>query len=138
MSENPSLNRRLEVLGASCVGQPRKMANLFCTPMKSTRTFQRIEKAVDRLRQKYGVSRGFTSEPKVRAIRYGLKVSFNSNSLNLFNENLNLLEVFAYAHVETAKLSGQLFFDTANRLPNTLKRRYLDCLDKSLLDLTKP
>ena len=55
------------------------------------------------------------SEARIIAIRYCSKVSFNSNSLKLFNEDLNLLEVFAYAHDEIAKLSGQLFFDTANR-----------------------
>ena len=93
-------------------------------------TSQRIEKALDRLSQRYGVSGGATSEPEVRAICYGPKVSFNSNSQKMFNEDLNLLEVVAYAHDETAKLSGQLFLDTVNRLPNILKRPYLDYVDK--------
>ena len=93
---------------------------------------------LDRLRQRYGVSGGFTLESKVRAIRYGPKISFNLNSLKLFNEELNLLEVFACAHDETAKLSGQLFFDTTNRLPNILKRWYLDYLDKLHLDMSQP
>ena len=53
----------------------------------------------------------------------------------MFNIDLNLLEVFAYAHNETAKLSGQPFFDTANRLPQS---RYLDYLDKLLLDMSQP
>ena len=119
MSESPSVDCRLEVLGISCVGQQREMVNLFCPLMKSTSKSQRIENASDQLRQRYGVSRGFTSKPKVNAIRYRPKVSFNSNLLKLFNEVLNLLEVFAYTHNETAKLSGQLFFNIANHLPNT-------------------
>ena len=35
MSESPFEERSLEVLRASCVGQPREMVNLFCVPMKN-------------------------------------------------------------------------------------------------------
>ena len=48
MDESPYDERRLEVLRASCVGQPREMINLFCAPMKSMTTAQRIEKALSR------------------------------------------------------------------------------------------
>ena len=65
MDESPFEERKLEVLRASCVGQPQEMVNLFCAPMKSMSTSISIEKAVDRLPQKYGVSGGLTSEPKV-------------------------------------------------------------------------
>ena len=61
--------------------------------MKSMYSSERIEKALSRLRQRYGVTAGFTSEPKVKAVRYGPKVSFNSASLKMFNEDLNTLEV---------------------------------------------
>ena len=57
------------------------------------------------------------------------------SSLKSFNEDLITLEVFAYGHNQVEKGSGQLLLDTANRLPASLKRRYLDELDKSLLDL---
>ena len=56
MSESPCDERKLEVLRASCSGQPREMVNLFLGPMKNMSTSQRIEKAIDRLRQRYGVS----------------------------------------------------------------------------------
>ena len=138
MSESPFEERSLEVLRASCVGQPREMVNLFCVPMKNMSTSRRIEKALDRLRQRYGVSGGLTSEPKVMAVRNGPKVSFTSTSLKLFNEDLNTLEVFAYAHDEVERLSGQLLIDTANRLPSLLKRRYLDYLNKRNLNLNSP
>ena len=130
MNESPYDERRLEVLRASCVGQPREMVNLFCAPMKSITTSQRIEKALGRLRQRYGVSGGLTSEPKIIAIRNGSKVAFNASSMKMYNEDLNTLEVYAFAHDEVDKLSGQLLIDTASRLPNLLKRRYLDYLDK--------
>ena len=91
MDESPYDERRLEVLRASCTGQPREMVNLFCAPMKSMTTSQRIEKALDRLCQRYGVSGGLTSEPKIMAIRHGVKVSFNATSLKLYNEDLNTL-----------------------------------------------
>ena len=50
---------------------------------------QRIEKALDRLRQRYGVSSGLTSEPRVIAIRHGAKVNFTASSLKMYNEDLN-------------------------------------------------
>ena len=138
MNESPYDQRKLEVLRAACVSQPREMVNLFCAPMKSMTTAQRIEKALDRLRQRYDVSSGLTSEPKVIAIRHGAKVNFTASSLKMYNEDLNTLEVFAYAHDEYNKLSGQLLLDTANRLPSALKRRYLDFLDKNGISLNQP
>ena len=131
MNESPYDGRKLEVLRAACVGQPREMVNLFCAPMKSMATAQRIEKALDRLHQRYGVSSGLTSEPKVIAIRHGAKVNSTASSLEMYNEDLNTLDVFAYTHEEYNKHSGQLLLDTANRLPSALKRRYLDFLDKN-------
>ena len=78
---------------------------------------QRIEKALDRLRQRYGVSGGLTFVPKIIAIRHEAEIAFNLTSLKSFNEDLNTLEVYAYAHDEYHKLSGQLLIDTANHLP---------------------
>ena len=46
MNESPYDERRMEVLRASCVGQPREMVNLFSAPMGSLTTSQRIEKAL--------------------------------------------------------------------------------------------
>ena len=138
MEESPYDERRLEVLRASCTGQPREMVNLFCVSMKNLTTTQRIERAFDRLRQRYGVSGGFTSEPNIIAIRNGPKVSFDLNSLKMSNEDLNTLEVFAFAHGEAEKLSRQLHLDTASRLPTLLKRRYLDFLDRKGLNLSRP
>ena len=46
--------------------------------------------------------------------------------------------MFAYAHDQVEKLSGQLLLDTANRLPANLKRRYLDYIDKRSLNLNQP
>ena len=138
MDESPYHEHILEVLRASCVGQPREMVNSFCAPMKNMSTAQRIEKALDRLRQRYGVSGGLTSEPKIIAIRHAAKIAFNSTSLKSFNHDLNTLEVYAYAHDEYHKLSGQLLIDTTNRLPNTLKRRYIDYLHRNGMSLNQP
>ena len=65
-------------------------------------------------------------------------ISFNAGSLKQFNEELNTLEIFAFAHDEYEKLSGQWLLDVANRLPDTLKRRYLDYLSRSNRDLKRP
>ena len=84
------------------------------------------------------MSGGFTSEPNIIAIRNGPKGSFDLNSLKMFNENLNTLEIFVFAYDEAEKLSGQLLLDTASRLPTLLKRRYLDFLDRKGLNLSRP
>ena len=138
MHESPYDERRLEVLRASCIGQPREMVNLFFAPMRNISTSRRIERALDRLRQRYGVSGGLTSEPKIAKIRTGPKVSMSIASFKAFNEDLNALEVYAHAHYELDNLSGQLMLDTANRLPGVLKRRYLDYLDKKSINLNQP
>ena len=93
-------------------------------------TSQRIAKALDRLRQRCGVSNDLTTEPKIIAIFNGPKVIFSVASLKSFDDDLNTLEVFAYAHDEIEKLSGQLLFDSASRLPGVLNRCYLDYLAK--------
>ena len=138
MNESHCDDRKLEALRASCLGQPREMVNLFLAPMKSVSTSQRIEMALDRLRQRYGVSGGLTTEPKIMDIRHGAKITFSVNSLKQFNEELNTLEVFAYAHDEFEKLSGQLLLDVANRLPGVLKRRYLDYFARLGVNLNRP
>ena len=65
MSESLCDERRLEILRASCIGQPREMVNLFIAPMRSMSTAQQIEKAFDRLRQRYGVSGSLTTKPQI-------------------------------------------------------------------------
>ena len=57
------------------------------------------------------------------------------NLLKLYNEDLNILAIFAMAHDEVEKLSGQLFLYIASRLPRALKQQYLDYLEKKGLDL---
>ena len=91
MDEAPNDERKLEALRASCVGQPREMINLFIAPMKSVSTLQRIEMALNRLRQRYGVPGGLTTEPKIIEIRRGSVIGFNVISLKQFNEDLNTL-----------------------------------------------
>ena len=60
--QSPSRKRKLELLRSSCVGLQREMVNLFCASMKSM----------------IRVAARFTSEPKLKAVRHGLKVSVNS------------------------------------------------------------
>ena len=82
---------------------------------------QCFEKALDRLRQRYGVSDGLTSEPKICAIRNSPKVFTDLNSLKMYSEDLNTHEILPWHTThEVEKLSGQLFFDTASRLPHAL------------------
>ena len=69
MSEIPCSERHLEILRASCVGQPRKLVNLFFVPMKNLSTSERVEKAIARLRERYGVLGGLITEPEIVRIR---------------------------------------------------------------------
>ena len=45
------------------------MVNLCFAPMRNMSVSKRIERALNRLRQRYGVSDGLTSEPKIAKIR---------------------------------------------------------------------
>ena len=129
--ESPYDECRLEVLRASCIGQPGETVNLIFAPMRTMSTFKRIERVLDRLRQRYGVSGELTSESQIAKIRTGSRVALSVASLKAFNEDLNTLEVYAHVHDELDKLCGQLMLDTANRLPGVLKRRYLNYLKES-------
>ena len=93
----------------------------FLASMKSVSDLQCIKKALDCLRQRYGVSGGLITESKIIEIRHRAKITFNVGSLKHFNEELNILEVFAYAHDKFEKLS-----DVASRLFGVLQRHYLD------------
>ena len=44
------------------------------------------------------MSGGLTTEPKVIAVRNDPKVSHDLNSMKINNEDLNTLEIFAFAH----------------------------------------
>ena len=66
------------------------------------------------------VSGDLTSETEIMAIRHGVKASLNAKSIKLYNENLNTLEVYAYAHDEYEKLYGQLLLDTAKRIKTAI------------------
>ena len=138
MEESPCADKRLEVLRASCIGQLREMINLFFGPMRNMPTSQRIERALDRMRERYGVSGGFVTEPEVVNIRTGPRIVHTITSLKSFNESLNTLEVFAHAHNELEKLGDQLLMEVAGRLPDVLKRRYLDFLVQYEMDLNRP
>ena len=70
-----------------------------------------IEKTFVRLKERYGVPGGLTSEPKVMNIRHGQKISFNVASMKAFNEELNFLET-PMLMKKHKKLSGQLTLDT--------------------------
>ena len=52
------------------------------------------------------VSGDLTSETQIMAIHHGVEVGLNAKSIKLYNENLNTLEVYAYAHDEYEKLYG--------------------------------
>ena len=73
MEESLFGERRLEVLRASCVGEPREMVNLFFAPFKNMTTQQRIDRALEHLRQRYGVPSGFVSKPMLRRSEMALK-----------------------------------------------------------------
>jgi len=70
------------------------MMNLFCALMKRMTTTQRIEKSLNRLRQRYGVSGNLTSETIIMAVRHRAKVNFTAMSLKFYNGDLNTLESY--------------------------------------------
>ena len=55
------------------------MVYLFVAPKTGVSTSQRIEIALYRLRQRYGVSGGFATEPKIIEIHNGPVITFRFN-----------------------------------------------------------
>ena len=114
MHKSPYVERRLKVLKTSCIGERREMVNLVFAPMRNISSSKRIERALDRLNQRYGLSGGLTSEPKITKIRTGSRVAMSVVSPQGFNEDLKTFEVYAHAYDKLDKLFGQLMLDTAN------------------------
>ena len=110
MEKSPFGERRPKVLRASCVGGPREMFNLFFAPFENKTTQQRIDRALERLRQRCGGPSGFVSEPKVAEVQNGPKVTHTVSSLKSFKEDLITIEVFAYGHNQVEKLSGHYYW----------------------------
>ena len=90
------------------------------------------------IRCKRWVSGGFLSEPKVLDICKGSKITHSITSLKPFNKDLNMLEVFAYAHDQEKKVSGKLLLNTANHLSGNLKQRFLNYRNRRFLNINKP
>ena len=80
LAESSCEERKLEILWSLCLGQSRETVNLFIASMRCLSTPQRIEKALDRLRQRFGVSGGLTWELQIISIRHESKVVFTSAS----------------------------------------------------------
>ena len=74
--------RHLEILRASYVGQPQEFVYLFFVPMKNLSTSERVEKAIARLRERYGVSGGLITEPEIVGIRAGSTILASFKSFN--------------------------------------------------------
>ena len=88
-------------------------------PTKTTSTSKRVDRALYPLRQRYSVSGRLTSEPRIAKIRTGSRMAMSVASLKAFNEDLNILRVYAHAHDQQDKLSGKLMMDTANLCQGT-------------------
>ena len=92
------------------MGQSHEIVNVFSLQMKNvTSMSSRTAKALEWFGQKYGVSGGLTPKLKIIAIQNGPKVLNHLNSLKMYKEDLNTLEIFAVAHDEAENLSRQLF-----------------------------
>ena len=89
MRESTCSERNLEILRASCVGQPRELENLVFAAMKNLSTSKRVEKAIARLHERYGVLGGLITEPEIVGILAASRVAHTVASLKIFNKDLN-------------------------------------------------
>ena len=117
MNKSSNDECKIGVLQTSCIGQLHEMINLFETPITGVLMSQRNEIELDNLHQRNEVSGVFTIEMKIIKICNGSVIIFSLNSLKQFNEYLNMLEIFAYAHNESEKLSGPILIDVKWHLP---------------------
>ena len=77
----------MEVLRASCQGVPREIVNQLNYRMDGITETQRVEKALTRLRERYGATNGFMSEKRILEICQGPKIqSWTVASLKDFKD----------------------------------------------------
>lgn len=129
----------LEILRAACQGVPREIVSQLNYPMPGLSEDQRIEKAIARLRLRFGAINGFLSERKIQDIRRSPKIAnLNVASLKAFQEQLDLCEVYARAHGQMSKLDGKLVFEMTSKLPVYAKRKYLEFVREQGFDADEP
>ena len=89
----------------------------------------KINMALNRLSQRFGVHGGFVNEPEVQKIRNGPKMSSTSAAAwKAFRDELTQCFVYAHSYKKPELLEGRLVVDLACRLPNSAKQRFLNYL----------
>ena len=122
-------DRKLPLLRAACLHTAAQTIAVVISDTPGFDDDAKINMALNRLSQRFGVHDGFVNEPEVQKIRNGPKMSSTSAAAwKTFGDELTQCFVYAHSYKKPELLEGRLVVDLARRLPNFAKPRFLDYL----------
>ena len=126
----PYSNKKLPLLRAACLNTAAQTIAVVISDTPGFDDDAKINMALNRLLQRFGVHGGFVNEPEVQKIRNGPKMSSTSAAAwKTFRDELTQCFVYAHSYKKPELLEGRLVVDLARRLPNFAKQRFLDYLN---------
>ena len=115
---------------AECVRTAAQTIAVVISDTQGLKDHIKIDMALNRLAQRFGVSGGFLNEPEVRKIRNVPKMSnANVDAWRAFKDELTQYFVFALSYKQPGQLEGRFVVDLARRLRTYAKQRFLDYLN---------
>ena len=129
LAKCPYSNRKLPLLRAACLHTAARTIAVVISDTPGFDNDAKINMALNRLSQRFGVHSGFVNEPEVQKIRNGPKMSSTSAAgWKTFKDKLTQCFLYANSYKKPELLEGRLVVDLARRLPNFAKQRFLDYL----------
>ena len=126
----PYSDRKLPLLRAACLHTAAQTIAVVISNIPGFDDDAKINMALNRLSQRFGVHGGFVNEPEVQKIRNGPKMSSTTAAAwKTFRDELIQCFVYAHSYKKPELLEERLVVDLARRLPNFAKQRFLDYLN---------
>ena len=123
-------DRKLALLRAACVRTAAQTIAYLILDTPGCKDNIKINMALNRLAQRFGVSGGFLNQPEVRKIRSAPKMSNTSVvAWRAFKDELIHCFVFVHSYKQPGQLESRFVVDLARRLPIYAKQRFLDYLN---------
>ena len=127
----PLSDRKLPLLRAACLHTATQTIAVVISDTPGFDDDAKINMALIRLSQTFGVHGGFVNEREVQKIRNGSKMSSTSAAAwKTFRGELTQCFVYPHLYKKPELLEGRLVVDLARRLPNFAQQRFLDLSDR--------
>ena len=122
-------DRKLALLRASCVRSASQTIAVVISDTPGLKDDVKVNMALNRLRQRFGISGGFLNEPSGKIRNVPKMTDTSVDAWRLFKDELTQCFVFAHSYKQLSQLEGRFVVDLARRLPTYAKQRFLDFLN---------